>query len=89
MSTAIEEKKISDMTGKELKDLIKDTVLEVVDPDYGLELRPEVVVELSESLKEKTECKGITLDEVKKKIKDRVNVPSDYLRVRQEITWTF
>ena len=29
-------KKISDMTVRELKKLIKDTVLEVIDPDYGL-----------------------------------------------------
>ena len=28
------DKKVSDMTVRELKKLIKDTVLEVVDPDY-------------------------------------------------------
>ncbi len=41
------------MTVKELKKLIKDTVLEVIDPDYGLELRPEVEKELLESKKKK------------------------------------
>jgi len=41
------------MTVKELKKLIKDTVLEVIDPDYGLELRPEVEKELQESMKSK------------------------------------
>ena len=46
-------KKISDMTVRELKKLIKDTVLEVIDPDYGLELRPEVEKELQESMKSK------------------------------------
>ncbi len=39
------------MTGKELKALIRDTVLELIDPDYGLELRPDVEEELNESMK--------------------------------------
>ena len=47
------DKKVSNMTVKELKKLIKDTVLEVIDPDYGLELRPEVEKELQESMKSK------------------------------------
>ena len=55
-------KKISDMTVKELKKLIKDTVLEVIDPDYGLELRPEGEKELRESMKRKG--KGILLETV-------------------------
>ena len=55
-------KKISDMTVKELKKIIKDTVLEVIDPDYGLELRPEVEKELRESMKRKG--KGILLETV-------------------------
>ncbi len=59
-------KKISDMTVKELKKLIKDTVLEVIDPDYGLELRPEVEKELLESKKKKE--KGIPLETVVKEL---------------------
>ena len=55
-------KKISDVTVRELKKLIKDTVLEVIDPDYGLELRPEVEKELLESMKRKE--KGIPLETV-------------------------
>lgn len=51
MGTSIEDKKISDMTGKELKTLIKDTVLELIDPDSGLELKPDVEEELNESMK--------------------------------------
>ena len=47
------DKKVSDMTVRELKKLIKDTVLEVIDPDYGLELRPEVEAELQESMRSK------------------------------------
>ena len=56
------DRKISDMTVRELKKLIKDTVLEVIDPDYGLELRPEVEKELLESKKKKE--KGIPLERV-------------------------
>ena len=59
-------KKISDMTVKELKKLIKDTVLEVIDPDYGLELRTEVEKELLESKKKKE--KGIPLEKVIKEL---------------------
>ena len=59
-------KKISDMTVKELKKLIKDTVLDVIDPDYGLELRPEVEKELLESKKKKE--KGIPLETVVKEL---------------------
>ena len=53
LSKKVSDKKISDMTVKELKKLIKQTVLEVIDPDYGLELRPEVEKELLESKKKK------------------------------------
>ena len=60
------DKKVSDMTAKELKKLIRDTVLEVIDPDYGLELRPEVEAELRESMKQKG--KGIPLETVIKEL---------------------
>lgn len=53
MPTVKEDKKITDMTAGELKALIRDTVFELLDPDYGLELRPEVEEELRESLKSK------------------------------------
>ena len=56
------DKKVSDMTVRGLKRLIKDTVLEVIDPDYGLELRPEVEKELRKSKKKKE--KGIPLETV-------------------------
>jgi len=51
MPTAVKDKKVSDMTVKELKILIKDTVQELIDPDYGLELRPEVEEALRRSVK--------------------------------------
>lgn len=56
------DKKVGDITVRELKKLIKDTVLEVMDPDYGLELRPEVEEELRASMKGKE--KGISLETV-------------------------
>ncbi len=68
MNIGIEEKKISDMTGKELKELIKDTLLEIIDPDYGLELWPSVEKSLKESISDKNEGKGITLEEAKKEL---------------------
>lgn len=66
MATKTMNKKVADMTVKELKELIKDVVSEVIDPDYGLELRPEVERELRESLKRKE--KGIPLEKVIKEL---------------------
>lgn len=48
-----DKKKVSDLTVGELKTLIRDIVKEAIDPDYGLELRPEVEKELMESLQSK------------------------------------
>ncbi len=42
--------KVGDLSMEELKALIKEVLLEVMDPDYGLELRPEVEKALLESL---------------------------------------
>lgn len=53
MSTIKEDKKVSEMTVGELKTLIRNTVHEVIDPDYGLELRQEVDVALRKSVKSK------------------------------------
>lgn len=65
MPTVKEDRKITDMTVGELKSLIRDTVLELLDPDYGLELRTEFEEELRESLKQKERGEGIPLEEVK------------------------
>jgi hypothetical protein len=40
MQNIVLTKKVSDMTAGELRDLIRDTVSSVIDPDYNLELRP-------------------------------------------------
>ncbi len=53
MSTTAKNKRVSDMTVGELKTLIKDIIHEVIDPDYGLELKPEVEKALNKSLKSK------------------------------------
>jgi hypothetical protein len=41
------------MTVRELKSLIRDSIYEIVDPDYGLELRHEAEASLKKSLKSK------------------------------------
>ncbi len=68
MPTIKEDRKITDMTVGELKGLIRNTVLELIDPDYGLELNPEVEEELRESLKQKKSGEGTPLEEVKKQL---------------------
>lgn len=68
MPTITENKKVSDMTAGELKELIRDTFNELIDPDYGLELRPEVEESLRESIKQKERGEGSSLEEVKKQL---------------------
>lgn len=68
MSTAVSDKKISDMTAGELKTLIRETIQEAIDPDHGLELRPEVEASLLESMEQKRQGKGIPLEEVKRQL---------------------
>ena len=53
MPTTMHGKKVSDITVDELRELIRETIYEIFDPDYGLELRPEVEEELRQSLKSK------------------------------------
>jgi hypothetical protein len=68
MDTSIKEKKITDMTFGELQELIRKTIYETLDSDYGLELRPEIEEELRESMKQKERGEGIPLEEVKKQL---------------------
>ena len=69
MSTVTTDKKLSDITVGELKSFIKEAIYEIIDPDNGLELRPEIEKELRESLKQKKRGEGISLEEVKKKLR--------------------
>jgi len=69
MSTVTKDKKLSDITVGELKSFIKEAIYEIIDPDNGLELRPEIEEELRKSLKQKKRGEGISLEEVKKKLR--------------------
>ncbi|MGB9714821.1 MAG: hypothetical protein ACPL1G_00185 [Thermodesulfovibrionales bacterium] len=53
MSAVTDDRKVSDMTVKELKELIRDIIYELLDPDYGLELRPEIEEVLRKSIESK------------------------------------
>jgi hypothetical protein len=68
MDTVLKDKKVSDMTIGELQDMIRKTLNEFIDPDYGLELRPEVERDLEESMRQKERGEGIPLEEVKKQL---------------------
>jgi len=68
MDTALKDKKVGEMTIGELQDIIRQTLYEFLDPDYGLELRHEVEKDLEESLKQKERGEGIPLEEVKKQL---------------------
>jgi len=66
MHLGVKTKKVGEMTTIELKNLIRDTLFEFIDPDYGLELRPEVEKELQESRMQKMSGKGDPLKDAKK-----------------------
>jgi hypothetical protein len=68
MDTVLKDKKVGDMTIGELQDIIRKTLNEFIDPDYGLELRPEVEKDLLESMRQKERGEGIPLEEAKKKL---------------------
>jgi hypothetical protein len=68
MPATLEDKKVSDMTVGELKSLIRDAINELIDPDYGLELRPEIEEGLRESMKQMERGEGLPLEEVKKQL---------------------
>lgn len=62
------DKKVADITLRELKELIREAILETLDPDSGLELRSEVVQALHESFQEKERGEGIALEEAKTRL---------------------
>ena len=68
MDTVLKDKKVGDMTIGELQDIIRKTLNEFLDPDYGLELRPEVEKDLEESMRQKGRGEVIPLEEVKKQL---------------------
>lgn len=58
-------KKVEDLTVEELKELIKETIWEIIDPDYGLELKEEAINSLKESMIEKEQGENISIEKVK------------------------
>ena len=65
MSAVAKNKKVAELTAGELKSLIQDTLCELLDPDYGLELKPEIATSLKKSLKSK---KRIPVEKVAKEL---------------------
>ena len=49
----IKTRKVGDISVNELKDIIKETFFEIIDPDHDSEISPEVKKDLSESLRSK------------------------------------
>lgn len=68
MDTVLKDKKVGDMTIGELQDIIRQTLYEFLDPDYGLDLRPQVEKDLEESMRQKERGEVIPLEEVKKQL---------------------
>lgn len=62
------DKKVGDITVRELRELVREVVAEIIDPDYGLELRGGVIEALQESWEQKRRGEGISLEEVKDKL---------------------
>lgn len=63
-----EDKKVADITLGELKALIRQVILETIDPDYGLELQDETLEALRQSFEQKNRGEGISLPEAKNKL---------------------
>lgn len=62
------DKKVGDITVRELRELVREIVAEIVDPDYGLELRDDVIEALRESWEQKRRGEGIPLEKAKNKL---------------------
>jgi septum formation topological specificity factor MinE len=62
------DKKVAEMTLGELKEVIREAILETLDPDYGLELRNEVVQALQKYFQEKKRGEGIALEEARNRL---------------------
>ena len=54
-------KKTLSLDQEKLKTLVREVLEEFFDPDYGLEVRPEIMEVLKQSSKEKEKGKGISL----------------------------
>jgi len=54
-------KKTLSLDQEKLKTLVREVLEEFFDPDYGLEVRPEIMEVLKQSSKKKEKGKGISL----------------------------
>ena len=54
-------KKTLSLDQEKLKTLVREVLEEFFDPDYGLQVRPEIMELLKQSSKEKEKGKGISL----------------------------
>lgn len=61
----IKARKVGDISVNELKNIIKETFYEIIDPDHDSEISPEVKKELSGSLRSK---ERIPMDEVAERL---------------------
>lgn len=68
MHTAVKSKKIGNMTVDELRNVIRDTMHEFIDPDHGLILQPTVEKELKESRKQRKKGTGISLNAARRRL---------------------
>ena len=66
--TIASDKKVGDITISELKEIVREIVAEIIDPDYGLEFRDEVIEALQDSFEQKGRGEGVTLEEAKSKL---------------------
>ena len=65
MAILAKDQRVSDLTVGQFKSLIRETFFELIDPDYGLELKPEVEEALRNSHESKTR---IPVEEVAKEL---------------------
>ena len=49
-----DDQKVSELTVGELKEIIKESIYDLIDPDHGLQLKPDVEKELIKSLASKS-----------------------------------
>ena len=61
----IKARKVGDISVNELKDIIKETFYEIIDPHHDAEISPDVKKELSDSLRSK---ERIPMDEVAERL---------------------
>ncbi|MCX8027025.1 MAG: hypothetical protein N3A62_04105 [Thermodesulfovibrionales bacterium] len=70
----LENKKVSDLTVKEFKELLSASIKDLIDDDYGYEMREQVIREIQQASNEIKKGNSITLEEVAEKYGIRFNV---------------